>query len=335
MKTTSQTHRVRIPLAVLAAALLLAGCHEMKVQTTLNTDGGGVREMTLQVEVDEGDTTMTLDDYRQLMNVTEARGWSHKQTRRKAKESGEVTTRHSFARREKAANIVELAGMTGDIHIVGSNRNTRFEDVYFINSIDVETGMSPRGRTLSYRETFSWTGMTEALLDYRLERFRPQLQRTHPTLHAAAVDEWFAFFKGSFLAAVDDGIFDLEKEERARRFAKSIDRVVSYATDMIERNESGVGDSLVVRAVRSVFVEWDEFDQTAEDMDLMGVVLATVLDLTVRVDVPGRIVQTNADRREQYTDAHAGRQVLVWDIDPTAAVTAPIEIYVKSEIPNQ
>jgi len=103
----------------------------------------------------------------------------------------------------------------------------------------------------------------------------------------------------------------------------------------IRRYDPDAVDSLVIQAVRSVFVEWDEFDETADEMDLMGVVLATVLDLTLRVDIPGRIVETNADRREEYSDPLAGRQILVWDIDPASAVTNPIEIYVKSEIPNR
>ena len=335
MKTNVKAKRSMILLAAVATSLSLIGCHKMKVQTTLNADGSGVRDMELTIEVDEGDTTMTLSDYRQLMNVTRERGWSHETSRKKSEKSGQIKILHKFTTEERASNIFELAEMSGDIHIIGTNHNPRFDGVCFDNSIYVETGMSPRGRILLYRETFSWTGMVEALLEYRLEQYRPPLKQHYPRFEAGEVDEWFGFFKGSFMAAVDDGVFDLDRDERARRFGESINRVAAYAMDMIHRENPKANDSLVVQAAKSMFVDWDKFDDTAGDMDLMGVVLATVLDLTVRVDVPGIIVETNADRREVYSDPLAGRQVMVWDIDPNRAATKPIEIFVKCEIPDR
>jgi hypothetical protein len=102
--------------------------------------------------------------------------------------------------------------------------------------------------------------------------------------------------------------------------------------DLIRARDPGAEQHTSVDVVMDVFVEWDEFDKTAEDMDLMGVVLALGLDITVRVDVPGRVVETNADRREVHSDPAVKRQSLVWQIDPGAAVSRPIVMYVKSEI---
>jgi hypothetical protein len=336
MKATGTTRIALTFLTALFAAIILAGCHEMKVETTLNADGSGVREMALTIEMDEGDEEeiVTLSDYRELMNVTDERGWSYDKTTATPKDSEKAKEYHRFNRVRRAGNIAELAQMSGDIHIVGTNTNSKFDDVYFTNSIYVEKGVSPHGRTLTYRETYSWSGLTESLLDYRLDGYRPVLVQQYPTLEPAELNEWFGFLKGTFMAAVDEGIFDMASEERARHFTNSIKRVVAYAMDMIRAKDPDADDSHIMRVVLSIFVEWDELDKTAEDMGLMGVVLAIVLDLTMRVDIPGRIVETNADRRETHSDPSKGRQTLVWDIDPGAAVTRPIEIYVKSEIPN-
>jgi len=336
MKTTGRTKTLVTLLAALGAAMILAGCHEMKVETTLNADGSGVREIKVLVETDENDKEVgiSLSDYRELMNVTDERGWSYDKTIKESKDSTKTKEYYRFERVERAGDIRELADMSGDIRIVGSNNNVQFDDVYFTNAIYVEAGVSPHGRTVTYRETFTWTGLTESLLDYRLENYRPVLSQQYPTLDPGEVNEWFGFLKGTFLAAVDEGIFNMAAEKRAHRFGNSIERVAAYAMDMIRADDPGADDSQIVGIVLSVFVEWDEFDKTAEEMDLMGVVLAVGLDLTIRVDIPGRIVETNADRSETHTDPSSGRQTLVWDIDPGAAVTRPIEIFVKSEIPT-
>jgi hypothetical protein len=337
MKATGITKTILTFLTALLAAIILAGCHEMKVETTLNADGSGVREMDLLIEADEDDEeeVMSLSDYRKLMSVTDNRGWSYGETVQKRKDSEEPKRYHQFQRSERAGGIEELSRMSGDIRIVGTNTNDKFKDVYFVNAIHVERGFSPGGRTITYRETFSWSNLVESLLDYRLESYRPVLAQHYPTLEPGELNEWFGFFKGSFLAAVDDGIFDMPAKERSRHFNSSIKRVVAYAMGMIRVDDPDADDLHIVRVVLSIFVEWEEIDETAEDMDLMGVVLAIGLDLTMRVDIPGRIVETNADRRETHSDPSESRQTLVWEIDPGAAVSRPIEIYVKSEIAGQ
>jgi hypothetical protein len=309
----------------------------MDVKNTLNADGSGVRETELRVEADDKDEEeiMSLSDYRALMNVTEERGWSHDKTIIKKKDSGKTKVQHRFRRVERGENVEQLAAMSGDIYIVGTTTNDRFKDVHFTNTIYVETGRSPNGRIIYYRETFSWFGLLESLLDYRLDGLRPDLERQYPMLDAVEWSEWFGFLRGAFFAAVDDGLFDIAADKRAHRFNRSIKRVVANGMEMIRTKDPDAKDPAIVKVVMSIFVEWEEFDKTAEDMDLMGAVLALGLDLTVRVDVPGTVVETNADRREAHSDPTDTRQTLVWKIDTGAAVSRPVEIYVKSEVPGR
>jgi hypothetical protein len=331
-KTIQQALAVTI---VIGIAFGLFGCHEMKVETRLNTDGSGTRHMDLLVVEDVGDSAMTLSDYRDMMGVTEGRGWTHSVSRRKKEDSDQLQDHHSFRRTAKAADFLELAGMSGDIYIKGTNKNPAFDDVYLVNTIEIETGTNPRGRTITYRETFTWSRLIETLIDYRLNEYLPSLTKAYPRWKSDEINEWFGFVKGTFMAAVDDGIIDMGGSDRTKRFENSIDRAIKYATRAIRVSDPNADNGLIVNVVWSIFVEWEEFDQTAEDMDLMGAVLATVLNLTVRVDIPGGVVETNADRQEVYADPLAGRQKLVWEIDPAAAMTRPIEIYVKTEIPNR
>jgi len=335
MKTKNSFRRVLFVTVGTAFLATIFGCHEMKVETKLDADGGGTRTMDLQVEADVGDESfVTLAEYRELMGVTEARGWSHKKTTRKADNSDDMKDYHSFARSAAASGIVEMSEMSGDIFVKGSNTNPAFAGVHFSNAIEVETGVSPRGRTIVYRETFTLVGFTEALIAYRLESFRAALRQTYPNLSDADIGEWFSYFEGTAMAAVDDGIINMASGDRARRFNQSIERVVDNAMDRIRANAPDADDSLIIHIVWSVFIEWDDIDDTAEDMGLKGVVLATGLGFTLRVDIPGRIVDSNADRQEVYSDPKAGRQKMVWEIDFELAMSGPIEIYVKSEIPK-
>ena len=335
MKKKWTIQRALAAMLVVGIASGLLGCHEMKVETRLNADGSGTRHMELLSEEDVGDSTITLVNYREMMGVTEDRGWTHSVSRRKKADSDQIKDYHSFKRTAKAADFLELAGMSGDIYIKGTNTNPAFADVHFINTIEIETGTNPRGRTITYRETFAWSRLVETLIDYRLEEYLPALTKTYPNWKPEEINEWFGFVKGTFMATVDDGIIDMGGGDRERRFENSINRAVKYATRAIRISDPDADDGLIVDVVWSIFVEWDEFDETAEDMDLIGVVLATALNLTVRIDIPGMVVETNADRQEVYADPAAGRQKLVWEIDPAAAMTRPIEIYVKTEIPNR
>jgi hypothetical protein len=334
MNTHERKTRTLVLTLVVAALTVFLGCHEMKIETSLNADGSGSRHMELMIEDDGEDSTLTLADYRDLMGVTDDRGWSHSISQRKQEHSDKISDFHSFARNAQADDLFEMTAMSGDILVKASRTNPAFRDVYFANAIEVESGMSTRGRTIVYRETLSWSGLLEALLDYRLQGYRASLEKIYPGLEPVEIDEWFAFFRGTFMAAVDDGIFDMGSGDRAMRFAKSIERVVVYATKKIRAHDPDADDSIIVHMTWSIFVAWDEFEETVEEMELMGVDLATVLDLTVRIDIPGRVVETNADRQEVYADPRAGRQKLVWEIDTEESISKPIEIYVKTEIPR-
>jgi hypothetical protein len=327
--------RLLAAMLIIGVAVGLFGCHEMKVETRLNADGSGTRQMELLAEEDVGDSTITLANYREMMGVTEDRGWTHTVSRRKNAESDQMKDHYSFKRTANAADFLELAGMSGDIYFKGTNENPAFADVHFVNTIEIETGTNPRGRTITYRETFAWSRLIETLTHYRLEEYLPTLTKTYPSWKSEEINEWFGFVKGTFMAAVDDGIIDMGGGDKARRFENSIDRAVTYAMRAIRISDPDADDGLIVEVVWSIFVEWEEFDQTAEDMDLLGVVLATALNLTVRIDIPGMVVETNADRQETYADPLAGRQKLVWEIDPADAMTRPIEVYVKTEIPDR
>ena len=324
-------------LLVLMASLaaMVSGCHEMDVETRLEADGSATRNIELRTEAAPEDTVITLDEYRALMGVTRERGWTHTVSRKTRKESGEQVDYHTFKRSHKTTKTGDLPGMSGDIFFMGSVTNPVFDHVRFSNTIEIATGATIAGNTIAYRESFYWPGLVEALLDYRLEQFRPGLENAYPGLGPDEIEVWYAYFRGTFMAAVDDRIFEMKSSERYDRFAGSIDRVTAEAMTRIRTRTPGADDAFVTAMVRSIFVEWDEFEHTAEEMGLMGVVLGVGLKLTLRVDVPGRIVETNADRIEAYTDPDAGRQKLVWDIDPGMAMWRPLVVYVKTEIPGR
>jgi hypothetical protein len=334
MDTKERKTQICIVTVVVAALSVLLGCHEMKIETSLNADGSGTRHMELLIEDEGEDSTLTVAEYRELMGVTDDRGWTRSSRRMKQEQSDKISDFHSFTRNTEATDLFEMTAMSGDIFIRASDKNPAFADVYLTNAIQVESGMSNRGRTIVYRETLSWSGLLEAFLDYRLQGYRKSLEKIYPGLTPAETDEWLAFFQGTFMAAVDDGIFEMGSGDRAMRFAASIERVVQYAMDKIRAHDPDADDSIVIHMTWSTFVEWDEIDEPAEEMQLMGVELAAVLNLTVRIDIPGRVVETNADRQEVYADPRAGRQKLVWEIDTGESISKPIEIYVKTEIPR-
>jgi hypothetical protein len=77
------------------------------------------------------------------------------------------------------------------------------------------------------------------------------------------------------------------------------------------------------RLVGALSSDDDRFDRFLE-RELPGVDATVLTSLEVSLRMPGRLVETNADEREDG--------VVRWELDLSEAIRGPIEIYARSEV---
>lgn len=321
---------------VIAGLLILPlsfGCHELTIQSAVNADGSGVRTMVLEVEEDPQDEDITLDEYRALMNVsdegTPAAGgtaqttghWIHESEKKENGASDKIV--HRFRREDRPKDLDDWARQSGDVHIIASTTEKKYANVAFRNAIEVSTGVGPGGGTVTYRERFFWTGVVEAVIDYQLEEFRAPLMRNFPHLEPESVGEIMGFTTAAFWSAADQGIFAMGDTEREETFGPLADRVKNHAMKVVHRQYPDADDAFFEDFVRQVFMDRDEVDDTFFEKHALGALLAMGLSVVVRVELPGSVVDSNADKREGKT--------LVWHFTGEDALAGAIELYARAE----
>ena len=73
-----KTHRTMTAICAALPVVLLAGCFELDVETTLSPDGSGERRMELLLSVDDQDeeeTGLSIEDFQAIYGFTEKNGW--------------------------------------------------------------------------------------------------------------------------------------------------------------------------------------------------------------------------------------------------------------------
>lgn len=328
--------RISRQLMLLVPLLTLWGCVEYRIETTLASDGSGTRSE--RVEVDENadsDYRPSPEDFKALMNVSEVDGWAHSV---ESKDDEEV---HVFVRETRVKELEGWADLSGHMNISGvaergeGQRRTGimvgdrdYATVGFSNSVQVESGRDEAGPTYTYREKFSWRNLMGALVDFELEEFKSMLAKRYPDLDPEIRGEVVGLVKGGLWSTAENGRWDMSEQERARAFQSLIEHLTFESLRLVRVHYPNVDKSFFADAYRHLFVaardDLDEpFEEFLEEM-LPGVLLAGNSEIVYRLNMPGRVVDSNAHERDGTT--------LVWKFSPWDAILAPVEIQARSRV---
>lgn len=317
-----KSHKIHRVMATFLAGfplLLLAGCFELDVETSIREDGSGERRMELMLPIDDQDEEeagLTIDDFQALFGFTKTSGWS----RTVVNNNSEMV--HAFKRLSKTDDLANWAQPRSDIHIKGTLEGGPYNEVAFRNSVQVRTEKAPGGRSFIYREKFFWEGLGEALINDQVEAYRESLRIKYPELSPERMGELMGLFKGGYWAAVEEGMYEMSDAERARRFHLLVDRVKEQATKTVRKDHPEADEQYLSDMVFKIIIDRDERDEDFLEEKLLGATLALLTELRIRVNMPGEIVNSNAASQEG--------NILTWRIEPGNAVDYPIEIFAES-----
>lgn len=304
------------------ALLVLSGCIEYEIETTLNADGSGVRSERLTVEdADDSEFRVSPDKFKQLMHVTEVEGWRHSEE----EEDGE--DRHVFTRDIPVPKMSAWSALSGKVHISAAAADARsgvgyvsYGDVQFLNSVKVETEESPDGRLYRYREKFTWTNLIDAIIEYEIAYLESELERAYPDLGGELSCGVVGLIRGGIWVGVDQGLWDDEDEGDLQ---EAIDRMAERAAKLIQTRYPDADESSMKDLLREVILDEDRLDTFLND-NLPGSVLAGRSEIIFRLNMPGRVVDSNAHDREGET--------LTWTFSPSDASILPVEVFAESRV---
>lgn len=331
----SSEKRAFVVLSVLSV-LSFGGCVEYTIETTLEADGSGVRreEIVVDVSADSeesggSENRLSNDDFVQLMSVGRNDGWEHS-----LRVEGADTV-HVFERETLVKDLAAWSKLSGRVHIAGATSASagssvgviKLGDVHFRNSVQVEWGSVPGGRSYTFRETFSWESVVDALVEWYAQYVDRMVASQYSELTDQERGEITGLVKGGLWSAIDQGLLDAAGEDEERLMSAFIKRAAGQSTRIIRRRHPDADEMAFARMLRQIYE--DEQDNLAAFIaaDLPGVELAANSEISYRLDMPGRVTDSNAHDRDGAT--------LIWKFGPGDAVTAPVEIFARSVLDQQ
>lgn len=321
----NKRRELRRALALPLLALGLTGCTDYAIETTLNPDGGGLRVERIRVSENE-DVEASPSDYPVVMHTTAGEGWTHR-----VEVDADGDTLQVFDRRLSVRDLASWSDLSGSFKIDGTtpekaNRRfgyVRLGDVRFRNALRVGRGeMSDGTRTYTFRETFTWENALDALVEFYMTELDRAVAARYPALSEGQRGEIVGFARARYWVAIEEeGLFDDEGNEDqvltevARRTSERGVRVVRV------RYPDAAEESLV-ELLGQVLRDEDRLISFAREMP--GLDLALNANVVFRLNMPGRVTDSNAHEREGTT--------LVWEFGPGDAFRAPVEVYAESVV---
>ena len=309
-------------ICTLTGLLLITACQEYEVEVVVDPEGGGSRSITLAVDGElSEESEPTLAQPLAIFALQEDRGWRLESREELERAIGPFQRRHvtRFTREAEAADAASWRDLSGDIRVIGSPDEP---EIGMRNEISVwhSTGTV---RSLSYRETFIWTGLLEALLEYQAEHFVKLLDAEFPTLGTEELAELRGLIKGFSLYHLR-----LELDEDTEDEGEQLTRLVDAYTLEIVRRAAPTAEAEAVAGIvhQAIFdPEGGAIDHLFEEK-YPGIGMATLTEVTLRVTMPGTLADHNADEVTGNT--------AIWRFDIFNALLAPLDVYVRAELPN-
>jgi hypothetical protein len=318
MTSTSWPIRIAGPLLLAGAALvLLSGCNSYDCEVVLRPDGSGIRTVTLEVSKDIRADARALSEMAVLFRMGDEEAPCEALPDQKEGEQKGFRC-HYVARR-----LADWSAMSAHVIVQGSASEGEHQRVRLQQSVGVEMGHTARGRTYTYRESLTWKGIWEAVADFQARLFRQKMAAAYPFLETAQLAELEGLFDGAMLVALQTQL-DLEEggispEPLTSSVSERASRIVQEARPAAD--VSGIRD-----LVAGVVSDADNATEDFLDRSLPGVDAAVFTSYTLRVKMPGRIVESNATRIEDGT--------AIWELDLGDPLQKPLQLEVRSELPD-
>ncbi len=292
--------------------LTLAGCNEYRVETTVREDGGGTKKILFTMDPNQDEMAeMNEEGYARLFGIEPHSEWEMQTT---------TDGKKSFKFESDIAGVDDWSKLDGSISVRGTLEESDYAGVFFTNSVSLETGRTPGGRSYTYREDFRWTGLIETVVDFQADAYARRMKEDFPHLDDEAIAELRGVMAGHLLVGVR--ILDIwnDGDEDLPRIAHSVGKA---AETVVRKAGRRVAIDHVYEVAR-IYVE-DE-DSTLEgfiEKNLPGVMYAGLTDVKIRLMMPGKVVDTNGRVLDDGS--------VEWKMHMMDALGGRVEFHARSE----
>lgn len=305
----------------------VGGCVEYTIETTLEADGGGVRDERMVVGENEN-VDVSPSDFGDLMFVKDGYGWTHS-----TELDDDGDTLNVFQRHTEVKDLASWSDLSDGVRIAGATKAdaglrigyVSLADVGFRNGVRVESGRESDGSvSYVYRETFYWENAADVIVEFLMGDFDRTLKAKYPELSDQHRGEIVGFARARLWVAVDDGIFGASDEEEKGLLETAIARTTEQAIKIVRLRYSGADEEFMANVLNQLYEGEDGRLETFLDERVPGLNLAFNTQIVFRLNMPGRITNSNAHKRDGNT--------LVWEFGPVDAIASPIEILAESVV---
>lgn len=300
--------------------LVLAGCNEYKVETIVREDGGGTRKMIFTMDADQEDMVdLGEEGYARMFGIEPGAGW-RMQDREEAPEGSAKSGKTTFSFESDVAGVEDWSKLNGSISVRGTLEESDYSGVFFTNAVSLETGRTSGGSSYTYRESFRWNSLIETVIDFQSDAYARKMKEDFAHLNKAAIAELRGIMAGHLLVGVRFLDIWNEGDEDLPAVALSLGK----AAETIVRKAGRKVDIERVYEVARIYVG-DE-DSTLEEFlekNLPGVMYAGLTDVKIRLNLPGKVVETNGRIMEDGS--------VEWKMDLLEAIGKKIVFHARSE----
>jgi hypothetical protein len=305
---------------MIISAALLAGCNEYEVKTTVREDGGGTRKTVFRMDPDQDEITEhTPETYARMFGIGPDGNWEM-QTIADTAEYSDRPGKRVFTLESSIDGIEDWSKLDGSIGVSGTLEDSDYSGIFFRNSVSLETGTIPSGRSWTYRESFRWNGLVEAVVDFQADAYARRMKRDFPHLSGEQVAELKGMMAGHLLVAVRFlNIWD-DKDEELEKVALSAGKA---AEDIVNRAGRKVAVEHVYELARTYVADEDEALEPFLEKNMPGVIYASLTEVRMNLVMPGNIVDTNGRVLDDGS--------VEWKMNLMEALGGAVEFHARSE----
>ena len=240
--------------------------------------------------------------------------------------------RNDIERQTEVGGLTSWSDLSDRVRIHGSTPArggsnvgyVRLSTVQFGNTVRVEMGrVSDGSASFTYRETFYWDNVVDALVETFVQSIDRNLARRYPDLSGRERGELTGFVRAQLWGALDDGLLEADGDGEEELRDGVVNRTTEHAVKIVRVSYPGAEEAPIRRMLTDLFEDDSHVVQTFLDETIPGLTLSINTSIQFRLNMPGRVTDSNAHETDGNT--------LIWEFSPSDAIQTPIEIFAESK----
>jgi hypothetical protein len=308
---------------ILAAiiALSTAGCNEYMVETKVNEDGSGTRNMVFSMDPNQDELgEMDENGYARMFGIVSDSQWKISTSADKL-EVNTTSGKRTFLFESSIDGVEDWSKLDGSISVRGSLEESDYSGIFFSNTVMLETGITTSGRSYTYRESFKWTGLVETVVDFQADAYAKRMKEDFPHLDESSVAELRGIMAGHLLVSVRYLDIWNEGDEDIHKVALSVGKA---AEKIVIRAGRKVNTEHIYDVARIYVGDEESVIEPFLEKNLPGVIYAGLTDVKINLVLPGQVLETNGRVQDDGS--------VEWKMHLMEALGDRVEFFARSEI---